>query len=125
MNRINFKRVLDAIKADPDSWNQSVWHCGTVHCFAGHAQILAGHPVSPAKTRWQAIEFLEIDDYESDYLFNGRRTLEDFEHALAKGCFDESGYDREGYDASGFDREGLDRRGFILADYSSEESDRD
>ena len=42
MNVENFKRVLGHIKAHPETWNQGEWHCGTAHCFAGHAQIMSG-----------------------------------------------------------------------------------
>jgi hypothetical protein len=32
--------VLAKIKADPKSWDQSRWFCGTAACFAGHAMLL-------------------------------------------------------------------------------------
>lgn len=35
-------RVLDHIDADPRSWRQDVWDCGTAACFAGWAVRLAG-----------------------------------------------------------------------------------
>jgi hypothetical protein len=33
--------VLTVIESNPDLWGQCTWHCGTSHCFAGHAQLLA------------------------------------------------------------------------------------
>lgn len=33
--------VLATIEANPSHWDQSDWHCGTSHCFAGFAQYLA------------------------------------------------------------------------------------
>lgn len=36
------RKVMAAIRANPKRWDQSRWHCGTTHCFAGWAQILAG-----------------------------------------------------------------------------------
>lgn len=35
------KAVLAAIEANPQHWDQEQWHCGTSHCFAGFAQLLA------------------------------------------------------------------------------------
>lgn len=35
-------RVLDQIDADPKSWNQGAWDCGTAACFAGWAVRLSG-----------------------------------------------------------------------------------
>lgn len=35
-------RVLDQIDADPKSWNQGTWDCGTAACFAGWAVRLSG-----------------------------------------------------------------------------------
>lgn len=33
--------VLGTIEANPQHWDQRNWHCGTSHCFAGTAQLLA------------------------------------------------------------------------------------
>lgn len=35
-------RILDRIDADPRSWRQDVWDCGTAACFAGWAVRLSG-----------------------------------------------------------------------------------
>ena len=114
MNRENFKRVLDTIKANPDSWNQKVWHtdCGTAHCFAGHAQLLAGHMRTSEHARNHAMDFLEITTPESDYLFDHMRTLADFESVFEDGFYGESGYDKDGFDRNGYDDEGYDRNGY-------------
>lgn len=34
--------TLDHVKADPKSWHQQSWRCGTTACFAGHAALLNG-----------------------------------------------------------------------------------
>lgn len=42
---INKKLLLDVlakIEADPKSWDQGYWFCGTAACFAGHACLLSG-----------------------------------------------------------------------------------
>lgn len=35
-------QVLNHIKTNPETWDQSNWRCGTNYCFAGHAAILGG-----------------------------------------------------------------------------------
>lgn len=48
--------VYAAILANPQHWNQEHWHCGTTHCFAGFAQLMAyGLPVT-ADVRFQGDE---------------------------------------------------------------------
>lgn len=37
--------TLDYIRAHPDEWDQLVYACGTMACFAGRALILSGTPV--------------------------------------------------------------------------------
>lgn len=84
MNRENFKRVLDTIRANPESWNQWDWHseCGTAHCFAGHAEILSGVRSDEFfyKTTFEiAKKWLGLTEREASYIFRSNRTMEDFE----------------------------------------------
>lgn len=82
MNRENFKRVLDTIRANPESWNQHLWHseCGTAHCFAGHAEILSGVRSDEFSHVFEiAQEWLGLTDKEASYIFKSSRTMEDFE----------------------------------------------
>lgn len=37
-------QVLETIEAHPETWKQDVWTCGTAHCFAGHAALIANGP---------------------------------------------------------------------------------
>ena len=85
MNVENFKRVLDHIKAHPETWNQEKWHCGTAHCFAGHAQIMSGHPIDKYYVEEDAKIFLNISYEQAVYLFMANRTIADFEAILASG----------------------------------------
>ena len=32
--------TLKTIKENPEHWDQTRWHCGTSHCFAGFAQLI-------------------------------------------------------------------------------------
>lgn len=69
MNLENFKRVLAHIEAFPETWYQGDWHCGTQHCLAGHAQIMAGKPLKAVNAYDDAMEFLDIDHNEAEWLF--------------------------------------------------------
>lgn len=87
MNRILYQCVLDQIKAHPESWDQSCYHtlCGTKHCFAGWAEILAGYSVPNFDNRLTAArvkEALELTVAERNYLFDAYRTIADFEAML-------------------------------------------
>lgn len=119
MDRERFARVVAVIKEHPENWDQSIWHCGTSHCFAGHAQLLSvGHLpdayISDASTlqvsvREDAAAWLDLSKGDADYFFHPVRRLEDFEAALQ---VDDKGFDAYGYDADGFDKDGIDRLGF-------------
>ncbi len=82
MNLDLYQRVLDQIKANPETWDQSLWHgsCWTKHCFAGWAEILSGQ--TPEKyyfgTRSRAARALKISVSQAEYLFHADRTLADF-----------------------------------------------
>ena len=79
MNLENFKLVLDHIEAFPESWCQDEWHCGTAHCFAGHAQILSGKLPDSGTVRADAMAFLEIDAEEAQWLFFNWGALKQFQ----------------------------------------------
>jgi len=63
------QKTLDAIKANPQHWDQSRWHCGTSHCFAGLAQLI--HYGLPINTREDQLEnddrFFNHDDWNAGY----------------------------------------------------------
>ena len=37
------QKTLDAIKANPQHWDQTKWHCNTSHCFAGFAELISNN----------------------------------------------------------------------------------
>ena len=97
------QKTLDTIKANPDHWRQSTWHCGTSHCFAGFAELIAkGLPIdihedelrsredffSPYDSDWNtsahATELLDISDDDAELLFAGYNTLADLERLVAR-----------------------------------------
>jgi hypothetical protein len=82
MNIANFQLVLNHIKAHPETWDQREWHCDTTHCFAGHAQILAGKPIDDL-AHHDAMEFLDLTIEQAHYLFYKAKRIEDFERFLA------------------------------------------
>jgi hypothetical protein len=118
-NRENFERVLNHIKAHPETWKQDTWHCGTSHCFAGHAQIMAGNAPDSSTAQRDARIFLGLTRYEAIRLFAVSRSIADFEAFLS------AGYDRDGYDRDGYDRDGYDSAGYNRAGYDSDGLDRD
>jgi hypothetical protein len=65
MNKTLLQQVLAKIEADPKSWNQSYWFCGTAACFAGHVCILSGDkPV-----------FEEFEDENGDWVEDDRSAV--------------------------------------------------
>lgn len=96
------QKTLDTIKANPQHWDQSKWHCGTSHCFAGFAELIAKNiPIEtdesilirderfydPKFNDWStsehATELLGISDNDAETLFASYRTLEDLEEMVA------------------------------------------
>lgn len=111
MNREHYQQVLDQITAHPETWNQSLWHCGTTHCFAGWAQLLAGLPVNDMTVRRDARIFLDLSYHEANRLFAPDTSLDDFQSFLRNPeGYDRAGYDLAGYDRDGYDRDNLDRK---------------
>lgn len=97
------QKTLDTIKANPQHWNQVVWHCGTSHCFAGFAELIdKGLPIdtskdelrdipgffSPYHSEWNtsahAAELLGISDYDAENLFASYNTLRTLEEMVAE-----------------------------------------
>lgn len=142
-NAENFKRVLDHIKANPCTWDQEAWHCGSAHCFFGWAQIMSGHVPSALLARRDGRVWLGLSRAEAQFLSAATRTIADFEAAMVDparrvrdaGGFDVNGYDsagldchgrdRYGYDRNGRDRDGLDRNGFDTQGFDRSGHDRD
>jgi len=96
--------TLDAIKANPEHWQQRYWHCETSHCFAGFAELLSlGLPLDSDEgnllnnpstyndkdghwnTRINAVKALGLDGdyYDTDLLFSAHNSLEDLEKMVA------------------------------------------
>lgn len=96
----NFRRVLDAINDYPEGYDQSCWHseCGTTHCFAGWAQILAGKEPNARTARRDARVFLQLTSIEADYLFDPDRQLYEIQESFEDATFRESGYDGDNLD---------------------------
>lgn len=100
-------QAIACIEADPESWDQSRWHCGTTCCFAGHLAVNAGYGwLSDRGTEMEgpdggrvrfapdvALEILGLDlDDDSaaswdrmgdmENLFEGANTLEDIKEGV-------------------------------------------
>lgn len=105
------RETLQQIDRDPGSWDQSelaiVTTCGTSHCFAGWAAVLAGHEITfpfdsmPGSDRYAvdgdedaclwdvAQEALEINDLEAAYLFHGGNSRDNLEMICTRLAADE------------------------------------
>jgi hypothetical protein len=114
MNLERFKIIVNRIKDNPSCWNQKVWHCGSAHCIAGHAQIDSGKAADGATARRDAIEWLDLSEQEANCLFAAHRTIKDFETVIARGSI----YDADGYDLDDCDCEGYNKRGYDPFGYS-------
>lgn len=105
-------RTMDLIKMVPDKHNQGTWvsPCGSTMCYAGHAAVLDGaefdHKRYDRDADWHidpetkkhvgywdedgisvgayARKALGLTWDESDYLFDGDRTVEELEEAVRK-----------------------------------------
>ena len=99
MNKENVQKVLDLIEANPSCWNQEKWHCGTTHCFAGHAQILSGKQENVKTVRTDARIYLDLSLADADWAFYFLRTLEEL-----KTLINHAGYNRYGYNHAGYNR---------------------
>ena len=113
-NAERLKQVLTYIEQHPEEWRQSVWHCGSSHCFCGTAQILAGHAPGTGRIFDQVCEWLDLSRCEFDRLAHVNNTLEDLYRIVGDlvAGYDRSGYDRNGYDRNGYDCNGYNRIGY-------------
>ena len=125
MNQANYDAVIAKITENPACWDQMKWHCGTVHCFAGWAQILSGRQADGPTTRRDARKWLELTLAEADYLFAGQRTLGELVAGYNRDGYDSAGYDRDGYDSQGYDSAGYNRDGYDSAGYDRDGYDSD
>lgn len=77
-------KILDHIRENPKEWDQSTWHCGTTHCFAGFAELFTTGEIDDetdgARTWNIATEALGITDEDAYTLFNPTNTLSYLEY---------------------------------------------
>src|SRR6266576_134452 len=54
------------IEAHPETWDQSMWHCGTSFCFAGHGAVtIAGAPIHSPGTMYGSGVTLREEDADA------------------------------------------------------------
>jgi hypothetical protein len=135
-------KALDVIKEDRSTWFQGNWHsvvgedgnripvdpdqengfCGTAHCLAGHAQIIARdlYGIPFVILNWDGyIKLFALTEIEGG-IFAGGNDLYDLERQVCElrqrpepdHTYDLLGLDRDGFDRGGWDEDGLDRDGF-------------
>lgn len=69
MNIKLLKRIKRQILRNPKQFSMAHWHCGTTHCIAGWAQVLAGKAPDVHHAVWDARHALAISDEQADQLF--------------------------------------------------------
>ena len=110
-NLENIRKILDKIEANPSCWRQDKWHCGSAHCFAGHAQLELTGVEDINTVRRDARIYFGFSLHEANYYFWAKRTLDELKTALLP-FYDENGFDRAGYNRDGFNRAGYNRYGY-------------
>lgn len=108
MNIENHNKIIAKIEADPSCWNQKKWHCGTTHCYAGHAQIEAGQAPG-GDVRRDARTFLDLNSWQADYAFCINRSLKELKRLPEYFAgLDNAYFDRFRRYSDGLDCDGLD-----------------
>lgn len=59
-------RTLDAIKKNPEVWDQGSWRCGSGMCFAGWAAMLTGAKWVYPQDNLYVDEYGETDNFENE-----------------------------------------------------------
>jgi hypothetical protein len=75
-------KAIAIIEKHPENWNQMFWHCGTVHCIAGHVELIL-NKLPPNTKVWEnspntyeiARLALGISTEDADTLFDKNNTL--------------------------------------------------
>ena len=124
-NQERHDAIMAKIDANPSCWDQTSWHCGTAHCYAGHAQIMAGKPADDDAARRDARQWLGLTRAQADYLFDPDRALEELRHGVDAEGRTADGFDRYGFNRAGFNRAGFDQDGFGRDGFGRDGFDRD
>lgn len=100
INKELLQEALDLLKANPNHWDQKIWHCGTSHCYAGFVELVVyGLPGSAhyqevvqkregkdigVSTRTRATQALGLSDFSAGDLFYKDNTLEMLESKVQR-----------------------------------------
>lgn len=96
INKELLVQTLETIKANPEHWDRSQWHCGATHCFAGFTYLLSMDlPLTTnqydlgkdivMQTKSIASALLGFNELQADTLFHPNNTLEGLEYFV--GCY--------------------------------------
>ena len=69
-------RIIQQIESHPETWDQTLWHCGTTRCYGGWAAVLCGASWNPCVIK-SAISSLNLTERQANYAFGSARTLEE------------------------------------------------
>jgi hypothetical protein len=79
------KTALEIIKANPETWDQSEWHCETTACLGGWMDIILNVPygTNPEGDDFSTVgRYVLLNDKNGDNLFWGLNSLEDLEEMM-------------------------------------------
>lgn len=66
--------TLERVKADPNAWDQTEWHCGSAGCFAWHVGAVAGaEPAIQGDTIpwWEYMNHESLESYVASMAWQG------------------------------------------------------
>jgi len=128
--------ALDKIHANPELWDQTIFHCGSAHCYMGWCDIISGNWDGDKRgdvVSQKTIDLIGLNDCEYDEFVdpdNSLARLEALHTFHVTGIFgvkgiDIHGFDRDGLDIDGFDRHGYNKEGYNREGYDNKDFDRD
>ncbi|SRR6266576_6012799 len=88
------------IEAHPETWDQSMWHCGTSFCFAGHGAVtIAGAPIHSPGTMYGSGVTLREEDADAFEYYDAGDVVSIQQYAQV--YFDLTGRQAEGLFSAG------------------------
>ena len=109
MNLERHNQIIAMIEANPKSWNQLYWHCGTSHCYGGWAQVLSGATINKNTAFEDARRWLELSIFEAKEAFNIHNSLDDLKDLPNNFTYNEHGYNKYGITFFGAIKEDSER----------------
>jgi hypothetical protein len=91
MRQDRLLEIVGRIYQRPETWDQEMYHCGSAHCVAGHAQndmygrIFTSGIFTSGFAFADGRIWLDLGRQEAEWLFDPVRTLDDLIRAAITG----------------------------------------